>query len=373
MTSGLAGEVVVNLGERSYPIAVMSGQLGRVGEFARARCRGACSLIVCDGNTERPLAQAVASSFEKSNFTTSLIALPPGEAAKSLESVNCVYAKLIECHADRQTIVVAVGGGVIGDLAGFAAATFARGVPLLQVPTSLLAQVDSSVGGKVGVNLHLTEGRIVKNMVGAFYQPVGVFIDTETLRSLPVEELRAGLAEVVKYGVILDPEFFAFLEANADAVLALDPPVIRHVIARCCRLKADIVEADERELSDRRAILNYGHTFAHAIEAVSRRFRHGEAVALGMVAASRLAESLGLVAHQVTKRQVQLLERFGLPTRTHGLNRAALIEAMQYDKKASGGQLRFVLPHNIGSVELVGAVKPSLVESVVRETLCDSG
>jgi 3-dehydroquinate synthase len=197
-----------------------------------------------------------------------------------------------------------------------------------------------------------------------------VFIDTETLRSLPVSELRAGLAEVVKYGVILDAEFFTFLELNADAILALDSQAMRHIVARSCRLKADVVEADERELTDRRAILNYGHTFAHAIEAVSREYRHGEAVAIGMVAASRLAERLGRMLMEVTERQVRLLERFGLPTRACGLDSTALLDAMQHDKKASAGRLRFVLPRRIGEVELEGDVERSAVEAVVREVLC---
>jgi 3-dehydroquinate synthase len=278
-----------------------------------------------------------------------------------------LYENLIAMAADRQTLVVAVGGGVIGDLAGFVAATYARGIPLLQVPTSLLSQVDSSVGGKVGVNFHGADGRITKNMIGAFHQPVGVFIDTETLRSLPPEELRAGLAEVVKYGVILDAEFFEFVESNADAILALDPTATRHVVARCCRLKADVVEADEREMADRRAILNYGHTFAHAIEAVSREYRHGEAVAIGMVAASRLAERLGRVPAETTERQVRLLERFGLATSAPRLDPEELLTAMRHDKKTTAGRSRFVLPTRIGLVELVTDVADADVRAILAE------
>ncbi len=361
-------ELLVSLGERSYPIVVTSGELDCVGESARTRSRGTQAIVVCDENTRRPFAEAVAKSLGSVGFAAATMSLAPGEQSKSLESAATIYERLIELAADRQTLVVAVGGGVVGDLAGFAAATYSRGVPFLQVPTSLLAQVDSSVGGKVGVNFHAADGRIAKNMIGAFHQPVGVFIDTETLRSLPDAELRAGLAEVVKYGVILDAEFFAFLEANVDAIRALDPAATRHVVARCCRLKADVVEADEREVTDRRAILNYGHTFAHAIEAGTRQFRHGEAVAIGMVAASRLAERLGRVPSDVTERQIQLLRRFGLPIAAPGLDADRLFDAMRHDKKTVAGRLRFILPRRIGDVDLVSGVEAAIVREVVQQT-----
>jgi 3-dehydroquinate synthase len=295
--------------------------------------------------------------------------MPAGEPTKSLQMADRLFEQLIDLAADRQTLVVAVGGGVIGDLAGFAAATYSRGIPFLQVPTSLLAQVDSSVGGKVGINYRKPNGPIFKNMIGAFHQPVGVFIDTETLRSLPADELRAGLAEVVKYGVIMDADFFTFLESNASPILALEPDAIRYVVARCCRLKADVVEADEREVTDRRAILNYGHTFAHAIEAVTGRYRHGEAVAIGMIAASRLAERLGRLPGDDTARQARLLEKFGLPVRTESLDAAALLDAMQHDKKTRDGKVRFVLPNRIGAVELVSAVDAADIRAIVMQMM----
>ncbi len=358
-------EITVNLADRSYPILVTSGELERVGQFARARSQGTQALVVCDSNTRKRFAESVAQSLNASGFKTHVSVLAPGESTKSLGSATGLFENLIAIAADRQTLVVAVGGGVIGDLAGFVAATYARGIPFLQVPTSLLAQVDSSVGGKVGVNFHGADGRITKNMIGAFHQPVGVFIDTEALRSLPPEELRAGLAEVVKYGVILDADFFAFLESNADAILALDPAATRHVVARCCRLKADVVAADERELTDHRAILNYGHTFAHAIEAVTREYRHGEAVAIGMIAASRLAARLGRVPADVTERQVHLLDRFGLMTRAAHLDPVELLAAMRYDKKAKAGRLRFVLPSRMGQVELLDDVAEADVRAIL--------
>jgi 3-dehydroquinate synthase len=360
-------DIAVNLGERSYTIRVTSGELDRVCEFARRAWRGTHALVVCDENTERPFGEQVARQLASDGCRASVLALPPGEMTKSIEFAERIYGRLMEMAADRQTLIVAVGGGVIGDLAGFAAATYARGLPFLQVPTSLLAQVDSSVGGKVGVNYHAPDGRIAKNMIGAFYQPIGVFIDTDTLRALPVAELRAGLAEVVKYGVILDAEFFEFIETHGDDILAIRPDVMQHVVARSCQLKAGVVESDERETTDRRAVLNYGHTFAHAIEAVTREYRHGEAVAIGMVAASRLAERLGRVPSNVTERQVRLLERFGLRTVARGLNTTALLNAMRHDKKTQAGRPRFVLPERIGKVELVADVPIDHVHQVVQQ------
>jgi 3-dehydroquinate synthase len=362
-------EIEVNLGERSYPIVVSSDAIGSLGAFVRQRWRGHQALVVCDRHTEHPYAERVAGQLAETAANVGWLILEPGEPSKSLESAARGYDELVRMAADRRTLVAAVGGGVVGDLAGFVAATYARGLPFLQVPTSLLAQVDSSVGGKVGVNHRGPDGRITKNMIGAFHQPIGVVIDTNTLASLPARELRAGLAEVVKYGVILDADFFAFLESHADAILALEPKATGPMIARSCRLKAAIVEEDERELSERRAVLNYGHTFAHAIEAVSHELVHGEAVAIGMVAASRLAQRLDRISAETTERQVRLLERFGLPTAARGLDPDALVEAMQRDKKTRAGRLRFVLPRSIGRVELCDDVDVSAVRRVIADVL----
>jgi 3-dehydroquinate synthase len=263
-------------------------------------------------------------------------------------------------------VVVAVGGGVVGDTAGFAAATYARGIPFVQVPTTLLAQVDSSVGGKVGVN-H-PRG---KNLIGAFHQPLGVLIDTLTLKTLPERDYRSGLAEVIKYGVSLDGEFFGYLEANVDGLNSRAPDVLRHVIARSCRLKAGVVERDEQEITGLRALLNYGHTFAHAYEALLGfgKLLHGEAVAIGMVHASRLAEQLGRVDSSVTQKQVRLLKAVQLPTALPGgpLDVEAVLDRMRLDKKSMGGKLRFVLPSSIGHVELVNSVPESEVRSLLAD------
>jgi len=362
-------QIEVALAERSYPITVRSGELDQVGRFARERARGSSAFVVCDSNTRRPYAELVSESLSASGFRTALAEVPPGEESKSLQMAGRLYDRLIDMVADRRTVVAAVGGGVVGDLAGFVAATFARGVPLLQVPTSLLAQVDSSVGGKVAVNHRSPDDRITKNMIGAFHQPIGVFIDTDTLRTLPRRELLAGLGEVVKYGVILDEQFFGYLEEHADEILSLEPAVVRHIVARCCRLKADVVEADEREVSERRAILNYGHTFAHGLETVRPQLRHGEAVAMGMVAASRLAERIGWVDACVTERQVRLLERFGLQTRFPRIDPERMLAVMRSDKKARDGRLRFILPRRLGEVAIAEGVPESTVLELIEDML----
>jgi 3-dehydroquinate synthase len=273
-----------------------------------------------------------------------------------------LYDALYDLAADRQTVVVAVGGGVIGDLAGFAAATYNRGLPLVIVPTSLLAMVDSSVGGKTGIN-H-PRG---KNLIGAFHQPAGVWIDLACLDTLPEREYLSGLAEVVKYGVILDAAFFNHLESTADDLRRRHTRVVMAVVARSCRLKADVVEKDEFETTGLRAVLNYGHTFAHAFETVGGygAWLHGEAVAAGMVCASKLAEKLGMIGPDLTRRQVALLRRFGLPTAPPaGFATDELVAVMRRDKKAAAGKLRFILPTRLGEVKLV-----EVPESLVRDVL----
>src|SRR5262249_50467455 len=302
--------VRVNLDPRSYDIALTTGDPGGVGPFVRERLpKSKLALVVCDANTEAH-GRAVEAALKAADFRTGLAAIPSGEESKCLTQAARLYDALYELAADRQTAVVAVGGGVVGDLAGFVAATFNRGLPLVMVPTTLLAMVDSSVGGKVGINL--PQG---KNLVGTFHQPAGVWIDTAVLATLPDREYRSGLAEVVKYGVILDAEFFTWLEANADAVLQRNSAALTHLIARSCQLKALVVEQDEREETGLRAVLNYGHTFAHAFESVAGYgvWLHGEAVAVGMICASRLAERMKLIPAEVTARQLALLKKFGLP------------------------------------------------------------
>lgn len=365
-----AETVRVNLGPRSYAIVIASNQLAGVGPFAREAVsrdsKGSApilAVIVADENV-RVHADAVNRALAAAGFRTDSVVLPAGEGTKSQSTIASLWDRLAELHADRRTLVVAVGGGVIGDAAGFAASTFNRGLPLLMVPTTLLSMVDSSVGGKVGINHPKA-----KNLIGAFHQPIGVWIDTATLDTMPEREFRSGLAEVVKYGVILDPEFFEYQEVNADRILARDPAAIRHVVARSCRLKADVVEKDEREETGLRAVLNYGHTFAHAFETAAGygRWLHGEAVAAGMVCASRLAERQGLVPAELTERQRRLLQKFQLPVAPEPWPFDDLIATMRSDKKSLAGKLRFILPRRLGEVALFDNASEDDVRGVLRE------
>lgn len=386
-----ANLIRVNLAERSYDIEIGHENIADAGRFLTDRAKATHVVLITDENVYQPHAQHVAESLGSRDIEVDIIRVEPGEASKSLDVAAALWQGMLDLGADRKSVVAAVGGGVVGDLAGFVAATFARGLRFLQVPTSLLAQVDSSVGGKVAIDLPEA-----KNMVGAFWQPLGVLIDTDVLETLPDREFRNGLAEVVKYGAILDAELFAYLETNAAAVLAHDPAVLSHVIARCCRLKADVVEQDEHEETGLRAILNYGHTFGHAFEMLSLRSEmheavdegeeiakcklqnanckianselqspianppsllHGEAVSIGMICAARLAERLGRVDAAYVSRLRLLLERFGLPVAVPSHESQEIFDCMMHDKKVAHGRLRFILPTVMGHVELVGDVE----------------
>jgi 3-dehydroquinate synthase len=355
----------VHLGERSYDISVGSEVCADFGSFAKQRCRGQSVFLVTDKNVI-PHARSAVTTLEACGLRVVTVVLPPGEGQKCLDAVRGLYDQLVEMKADRRTLVMAVGGGVIGDLAGFVAATYARGLALLMVPTTLLAMVDSSVGGKVGINHPRA-----KNLIGAFHQPVGVWIDTAFLNTLPEREYRSGLAEVVKYGVSLDADLFVYLEEHAEATLQREPEVLRHLVARSCQLKAQIVERDEREETGLRALLNYGHTFGHAFETVGGygAWLHGEAVAAGMMCASRLAERRGLISPHVTRRQGQLLSRLGLPTAPLSWPAEELMAVMRHDKKAVEGRLRFVLPQRLGAAALCDDIPEEEVRRVLNETL----
>lgn len=356
--------VRVSLAERSYDILIGAGNLSGLGKFVIERGRATHAVVITDDNVQKPHAISAADSLTGEKINVDMISIEPGEPSKSIDLAAGLWQGLLELEADRKSIVVAVGGGVVGDLAGFIAATYARGLRFFQVPTSVVAQVDSSVGGKVGINLPEA-----KNMVGSFYQPAGVFIDTATLETLPIKEYRSGLAEVVKYGVILDAEFFEYLEANVAAINQRNQDVLVEVIARCCRLKAGVVEKDEREESGLRAALNYGHTFGHAFESLSGygKLLHGEAVAIGMCCAARLAECLGRVDRGFVERQRNLLAALELPVNTPRLDHDKIVSAMMHDKKVQHGKLRFVLPSRLGGVELVGDVDPDDIRAALEE------
>ena len=363
--------VSVALAERSYDILIESGCLVRLAAIVEPWCvrfgKGKPSrtaAVISDTNV-RHGARIALDSLTAAGWQCELIELEPGEPTKRQEVISSIYDRLVQMQADRRTVVFAVGGGVIGDAAGFAAATYNRGLPFIQCPTTLLADVDSSVGGKVGINHPQA-----KNLIGAFHQPLGVVIDLALLNTLPDREYRAGLAEVVKYGVILDAEFFTWLEQNISPINARDAVALQYAIARSCRLKADVVEHDEYERTGLRAVLNYGHTFGHAFEALSGygELLHGEAVAIGMVYASRLAEQLGRIDAAMTQRQVKLLEALHLPTKLPSKSRWSsddVIARMRLDKKSEAGKLRFVLPTRMGHVELVDGVDEALVQSVL--------
>ena len=355
--------VRVDLGDRSYDIEIGVGNLELMGPFLISFGNVGHVVLLTDENVAPLYAEKVAEHLAQNDLTVDMIVLEPGEESKSIAAAECLWERMLEIGTDRQSVVLAVGGGVIGDLAGFVAATYARCVRFFQMPTTLLAQVDSSVGGKVGVNL--TGG---KNMVGAFHQPLGVLIDTQTLDTLDDAQYLAGLGEVVKYGVSLDASLFELLEANVEPLLRRDHRLLTDIIARCCRLKADIVEQDEREMFGLRAKLNYGHTFAHAYETQAGygTLLHGTAVAIGLVDAAKLARELGRVNDDFVKRQIELNQRLNLPIQFDGIDPDQVIGLMLHDKKAVRGTLRFVLPTKIGQCELVGDIDPETVKQVLK-------
>ena len=353
--------VRVNLAARSYEILIQPGclqQLGRqIAAWSMLNTPGSLRcLLVSDESVWKAHGELACRSLQEAQIDVTPITVPSGETSKSYHQTHRLYDTLVEMAADRKTMVVAFGGGVVGDLAGFVAATYARGLRFVQVPTTLLAMVDSSVGGKTGIN-H-PRG---KNLIGAFHQPTGVVIDTDVLKSLPDREYRSGLAEVVKYGVILDEAFLTYLENHIAGLNNRDDKVLRYVVARSCQLKADVVQQDELETTGLRAALNYGHTFAHAFEALAGygTLLHGEAVSIGMICASRLAEQLGRIAAADTDRQIRLLSGLKLPVlvpddiaRQH----QQIVDCMLLDKKTEGKELRFVLPTRMGHVETVRGI-----------------
>ena len=338
----------VDLGERSYPIYIGSKILGSFGERLKAFNKSKRAVIVTNPTVAGLYLGVVQSSLSSSGIDAKVIEIPDGEEYKSLEWAGMIYDQLIEFEMDRNSPLIALGGGVIGDITGFVAATYMRGIPYVQVPTTLLAQVDSSVGGKTAVN-H-PKG---KNMIGAFYQPLFVFIDVKTLDTLDPREVRAGLAEVVKYGIIGSEELFSFLEKNFNKILSLDENALRHIIKVSCEIKSSVVAADERE-TGLRAILNFGHTFGHAVEALThyKQYRHGEAVAIGMLFASELSHKMGISSEGMVARLSSLLENIGLPVKNKAFTAAEYIKSMMLDKKVVAGDLRFVLPECMGSVRI---------------------
>ena len=352
--------LTVDLGDRSYPIHIGAGLLGRaeliLPHLAQKR------VMVVTNTTVAPLYLAqLTATLQAGGVTVASVVLPDGEAYKNWETLNLIFDALLTQRAERKTTLIALGGGVIGDMTGFAAASYQRGVPFIQIPTTLLSQVDSSVGGKTGINHPLG-----KNMIGAFYQPKVVLADTDTLNTLPARELSAGLAEVIKYGLIWDVEFLAWLEANMDKLRALDPVAITHAIFRSCEIKAQVVGEDERE-GGIRAILNLGHTFGHAIETGMGygNWLHGEAVAAGMVMAVETSQRLGWLTDADVTRTRALIRAAGLPDAAPDLGVDSWLEYMGHDKKVEGGKMRFVLLKKMGEAVITADVP----DATLRDTL----
>jgi 3-dehydroquinate synthase len=340
--------LTVNLGDRSYPIYVGEGILGRLGEFLqRVGSRGKVA-VVTNPTVARLYLDPVNEALTAAGFESVSVLVPDGEEYKNLESLSTIYDHLVRARLERKSSVVALGGGVVGDLAGFAAATYLRGVPYVQVPTTLLAQVDSSVGGKTGVNL-----RDGKNLIGAFYQPRLVLIDVNVLGTLPPRELVAGLAEVIKYGIIEDAGLFELLENKIGRLIDLDRELLIRVIAASCAIKARVVEQDERE-EDYRAVLNFGHTLGHALEAATgyNEFLHGEAVGVGMAKATDISARQGFCDRETLERIRRLIENAGLPVDLpESVSAQSLIQGLEVDKKSAGGKIKFVMCAGIGKTK----------------------
>ena len=356
-------KIRVQLGERSYDIVLGNTILDSIGEELKAFHLSPKIAIVSNPTVLSLYGERVSDSIRNAGFDLLTVIISDGEEHKNLATLQQIYDELLRYRLDRKSAVVALGGGVVGDIAGFAASTYMRGISYIQIPTTLLAQVDSSVGGKTGVDHELG-----KNMIGAFWQPRLVWIDGDTLKTLPERQFRAGLAEVIKYGVISDGELFAFLEGNRDRIMNLDQEALIHIIKRSCEIKAGVVAQDERE-AGLRAILNYGHTIGHAIETVTgyTRFLHGEAVAIGMQLEARLAEKLELIPQDQAVRIKTLIESYGLPVeKPNDIKEQSIFLSMQLDKKTVAGELKFILPTRIGKVEIVRRASDAAIREVLQ-------
>ncbi|MEE8413324.1 MAG: 3-dehydroquinate synthase, partial [Dehalococcoidales bacterium] len=353
-------KVNVKVSGSNYDILIGSGLLMQTVALLKEIGFSDKAVIVTDPTVKKLYGEDLKQRLIDSGFDVLLIEVPEGEEQKSLETAGRLYQELTDFYAERATPVLALGGGVIGDLTGFVAATYMRGVPLIQIPTTLLSQGDSSIGGKVAIN----HGRL-KNKVGAFYHPKLTISDINTLKTLPPREFSDGLAEIIKHGVILDEEFFSYLENNFDKAKSFDDNVLEEIVSRSAEIKAGVVEKDELDLGLRN-ILNYGHTVGHAIESVSGlKIWHGEAVAIGMLAEARISSKLGILANNQVSRLKTALTKAGLPIEIPDLQTEKLIEAMKHDKKITHGKIRFVLPERIGEVFITDEVSPAVVEEVL--------
>jgi len=360
-------EISVNLAARAYRIVVGAGAIGTVGSELAKLSRGRRVALVSDAGIRAQHGSLVVEGLRGAGFEVAEILLPPGEQAKTFEVARLGWDRLLDAGCDRTSTVIALGGGAVGDLAGFIAATYMRGIDFVQVPTTLLAQVDASIGGKTAI-----DHPRAKNLIGAFHQPRLVVVDPAVLTTLPESEFRSGLAEVIKHGIVLDARYFEDLEQELPPLLQRDLSTLERFVAGSCRIKAAVVERDETE-AELRHVLNYGHTIGHALEAVTGfgRFTHGEAVSLGIVAEARVAERLGIASARTTERQVNLLRSAGLPVHGLGAAPAAVLEALSRDKKSRDGRVPFVLAPEIGAFRLVFDVPPATVRETLEELARD--
>jgi 3-dehydroquinate synthase len=358
-------QIDVALGDRSYPLIAGTDMLSSFAPVCRQYGISDTVVIITDRNVARLHLQPLLRNLLHHKFQPLTITIPAGETQKTLTCANKLFTEMLKKRIPRNAAIIALGGGVIGDLAGFVAATYQRGMKLVQVPTTLLAQVDSSIGGKVGVNHPLG-----KNMIGAFHQPVFVWMDADYLKTLPKREMICGLGEVIKYGVIRDTELFAYLESHLEEVLQVNVEAVMYVQAACAAIKAEIVSQDEKE-SGIRIILNYGHTIGHGLESAGRYklLKHGEAVLLGMIAEASIAKEMKLLDADSYERLVSLIRRAPMKAKLSSLKMADIVHAMGRDKKRVAKKLRFVLPTKIGEVKVVDDVDPNLIRSAVREIL----
>lgn len=359
--------VRVELGERSYDIVIGDGLLGNAGPWLRELGLKGTGIVVSDATVGQLYGPRVISSLKDAGFNAALYTMPAGEEHKNLDEVRKIYSEMLKLGLDRGSFAISLGGGVVSDITGFAAATFVRGIHFIQIPTSLLAQVDASVGGKVGVNL--PQG---KNLIGSFYQPRGVLIDPSVLTTLARRQLSSGFAEVIKHAVIRDAAHFDFLEKNFTRALSLDAPCLEKIIGRSCEIKSEIVARDERE-GGVRMTLNFGHTIGHALETVTgyRSYTHGEAVAIGMAHAAAIAARYAFLSREDYHRIVRLIESFGLPVRMEGVSAADILAAMRRDKKMRDGQVNFVLPRRIGEVFVTDEVSEDAVREAIEQHVAD--
>ena len=352
----------VKPGQNSYSIIIGAGILAQTGEKLKTLGLKDKAVIITNPTVNKLYGAIVKQSLHDAGFKTTTLSVADGEEFKTLESAGKLYEQLADWGAERSTAILALGGGVIGDLAGFVAATYMRGVPLVQLPTTLLAQCDSSIGGKTAVDY-----KQLKNEIGTFYQPKLTVSDITTLKSLPEQEFTGGLAEVIKHAVIKDEKFFSYLDGNLDLIKSLDNNVLEAVVAKSARIKVGFVEQDEKDMGLRN-ILNFGHTVGHAVESVSHfQVSHGQGVSIGMTAAAKIAVKLELMDKESAARLEKLLQKAGLPTKLPQMEVKQVMQAMRYDKKVQGGKIRFVLPRAIGQVFITDDVSPAVVEKVLWE------